>query len=195
MRRISRSAGTHDPRYAGKTDNGDRADGIEERLDIKTAKVADRRTLRFETLAEMHRDLDVLERAHELGTLRRTGNWTEGETFTHLAAFINYGYDGYPKEVSPPWLLAVLFIRPRRAKYLNVGFPAGVKIPGTKKGTIGMEDVPFEVGVATLRGALEKLERVEPPLHSPAFGKMTHEEKIRMGLRHGELHLSFLHPR
>jgi hypothetical protein len=163
-------------------------------MNINTATVNDRRTLRFETLVEMRRDLAALEQAHEKGTLRRTGNWTEGEIFTHLAAFINYGYDGYPKEVSPPWLLAVIFIRPRRTKYLNVGFPAGVKIPGTKKGTVGMEDVPFEDGLARLRGAIDKLEKVDPPLHSPAFGKMTHAEKIRMALRHGELHQSFLHP-
>src|SRR5882757_9833393 len=105
-------------------------------MSIDTGKQADRRKLRFETLPEMRRDLDALDAAHKSGRIRRTGNWTEGEIFTHLAAFINYGYDGYPREVSPPWLLAVLFIRPRRAKYLNVGFPAGVKIPGTKKGTI-----------------------------------------------------------
>jgi hypothetical protein len=163
-------------------------------MSIDTGKQTDRRTLRFETLAEMRRDLDALEASHQRGTIRRSGNWTEGEIFTHLAAFIDFGYDGYPREVSPPWLLAVLFIRPRRAKYLNEGFPAGIRIPRTKHGTIGMERVPFEQGLARLRVAMDRLAKQEPPLASPAFGQMTYDEKIKMALRHGELHLSFLHP-
>jgi hypothetical protein len=163
-------------------------------MSIDTKHATDRRSLRFETIAEMRHDLDLLQAAHARGTLRRTGNWTEGEIFAHLAAFINYGYEGYPKEVSPPWLIAVLLIRPMKNKYLNKGFPAGLRIPGTKQGTIGMEDVPLDVGIARLRAALDRLEQNDPPIHSPAFGKLNHADKIKMALRHGELHQSFLHP-
>jgi hypothetical protein len=142
----------------------------------------------------MRRDLDALETAHDRGTLRRTGNWTEGEIFTHLAAFINYGYDGYPKEVSPPWIVALLFIRWKRSSYLSKGFPTGVRIPGTKQGTIGMEKVSFEEGIARLRQSLDRIEASAAPLPSPAFGRMTHAQQITMQVRHGELHLGFLHP-
>ena len=155
-------------------------------MSIDTGKVKDRRTLRFGTVAEVRRDLDAMETAHKRGTLRCAGNWTPGQIFTHLSAFINFGYDGYPKEVSPPWLLAVIFIRPRRAKYLNKGFPAGVKIPGTKQGTIGMEDVTFEEGIARFRVAHGRLEESPPTVESPAFGPMTYDEKIRMALGHAE---------
>ncbi len=162
-------------------------------MSVDTKRQKDRRKLRFESIADMRRDLDVLEAAHQRGTLRRSGNWTEGEIFTHLEAFINYGYDGYPKQVSPPWML-VMLIRPFRSIFLNKGFPAGVRLPGAEKGTIGPEDVPFEVGIARLRAALDRLEKTDPPIHSPAMGKMSHADKIKMTLRHGELHHSFLHP-
>lgn len=142
----------------------------------------------------MRRDLDAIEASHRRGTLTRTGNWSEGEIFTHLAAFIEYGYDGYPRQVSPPWIIAALFIRPRKKRYLRDGMPAGVKIPGNPRGTTGMEDVPLEQGLSRLRGALDRLEKTDPPVHSPAFGPMTHDEKIALTLRHGELHQGFLMP-
>lgn len=162
-------------------------------MSVDTKRQKDRRVLRFNTIADMRRDLDALEAAHHRGTIRRTGNWTEGEIFTHLAAFINFGYDGYPEEVSPPWLL-VLLMRPFRNRFLNKGFPAGVRIPGVKQGTIGIDDVPFDAGLARLRAALDRLEKVDPPIDSPAFGHLTHAGKIKMTLRHAELHQSFLHP-
>jgi hypothetical protein len=157
-------------------------------------KSAERRNLRFNSIDDLRRDLDAIEQSHAAGTLKRSGNWTEGEIFTHLAAFINYGYEGYPKEVSPPWLLSVLFIRPKRARFLRDGMPAGVRIPGTQRGTIGMESVPFEEGLARFRASLDRLEKTPPPIESPAFGPMSYEDKTRLALRHAELHLGFLHP-
>ena len=56
------------------------------------------------------------------------------------------------------------------------------------------ENVSFEEGVARLRAALARLEKSEPPIESPAFGKLSYDDKIKMNLRHAELHLSFLHP-
>ena len=161
---------------------------------VDTAKSKDRRSLRFQAIRDMRHDLEQIENAHASGSLRRSGNWTEGEILTHLAAFIEFGYNGFPKEVSPPWLLAVLFIRPRRGKYLREGMPAGIKIPGAKRGTVGMEDVPVEKGLGRLREALDRLEKTNPPIESPAFGPMTHDQKIKLALRHAELHLGFLHP-
>lgn len=160
---------------------------------VDTKTTTDRRAVRFERLADLRADLDRLERAHVAGRLRRGGNWTEGQVFTHLAAFIEYGYGGYPKEVSPPWFVRWI-IRLKKREYLSKGMPAGVRIPGTKEGTIGMEDVGFEEGLARYRAAVDRLEQQEPPVESPAFGAMSHGDKVRLQLRHAELHLSFLHP-
>ena len=57
-----------------------------------------------------------------------------------------------------------------------------------------MDDVPFEQGLERLRRALDRLEGTCPARESPAFGPMSREDKVRMNLRHGELHQSFLHP-
>lgn len=161
---------------------------------VDTGKVTDRRKLRFEGIADVRRDLDALEAGHKAGTLRTTGNWMPGEILTHLAAWVNFGYEGYPKDVQPPWFIRWL-IRMKKTAYLRDGFPSGVKIPGTKRGTIGMEDVPFEEGLRRLRAAYGRLEKSEPPIESPAWGRLAYADKIRLQMRHAELHLSFVHPR
>jgi hypothetical protein len=73
--------------------------------------------------------------------------------------------------------------------------PSGVRIPGVKGGTFGIDEVPCEEGASRLRRAIDRLERDQSPPHpSPVFGPMSHDEWIRLNLRHAELHLGFLHP-
>jgi len=163
-------------------------------MTIDTRKVKDRRTLRCSGLADFQRDLDALEAAHKAGTLRKTGNWTPGMIFTHLAAFIDYGYNGYPAEMVPPWFIKPM-IRLMRNRWLAKGFPPGVKIPRIEAGTVGAEDVSFEEGIARLRASIARLEREPQTVQSPAFGLMPHDQAIALTCRHAELHLSFLHPR
>jgi Protein of unknown function (DUF1569) len=162
---------------------------------VDTAKVTDRRTLRFETFADVRRDLDALASAHRAGTLRTAGNWTPGQILSHLAAFMEYPFDGYPPELpSPPKILALL-LRFMKNKYLYKGLPVGVKIPGIPAGTVGQTDAPFDDALKRLRSAIDRLNAVAPAGPNPVFGVMTHDEWKAMNLRHCELHLSFLHPR
>lgn len=157
-----------------------------------TSKIADRRPLRFETLADLRADLATLERAG--GTLRTSGNWTAGQNFSHLAAFIEFAYDGYPPELSnPPWFIKA-FLRLRKRSMLTSGLPAGVNIPGIKGGTVGADDAPAPAALARFRAALDRLERSAPTAPNPVFGPLTHEEWIALHLRHAELHLGFVHP-
>jgi hypothetical protein len=110
----------------------------------------------------------------------------------HLAAWIEYGYDGYPVK-SPPWFIRYI-LRLRLKQMLESGMPRGVKIPGIPGGTVGAEDMPFDQGIARFKKALQRLEaREEAPYDSPAFGKMSHDDRIRLNLRHAELHLGYLH--
>jgi hypothetical protein len=46
---------------------------------------AQRRALHFDTLGDVLRDVDRIVAAERAGTLRRTGNWTVGQTLGHLA--------------------------------------------------------------------------------------------------------------
>ncbi len=160
---------------------------------LDTGKSTDRRPIKYQSLADLRQDLNALEAAHQAGRLRQTGNWTPGQIFTHLAAFINFAYDGYPKALQPPWIIR-MFLRLKTKGYINDRMPAGVRIPGIPTGTVGADDVPFEEGLTRLRAAIDRLDGTPPTIESPAFGPMTHEESKKINLRHAELHLSFLHP-
>lgn len=153
-----------------------------------------RRTLRFNSVDELLREMDRIIAAENAGTLRRTGNWTTGQIFGHLASWINYGYEGFPSGAHPPffvrWIAKLL-----KNKIIHNGMRPGMRIPRTKDGTLGTEVFSTEEGALRLRSALLRLKNREPvKFHSPALGPLTDDERIALQLRHAELHLSFLHP-
>lgn len=154
-------------------------------------KTASRRTLRFQSIDELLLELDQIEAAARHGTLQTTGNWTAGQILSHVAAWIEYGYDGYP--VKPPiWPVRVL-LRFVGRRMLKTGMPAGVRIPGVPQGTVGMDEASIPDATNRLRRALQRMQSGEEALfHSPAFGPLNHEDRILLNLRHAELHLGFM---
>jgi hypothetical protein len=159
---------------------------------IKTRSVKDRRPLRFEKLDEAVRDAEALAEAELAGTLRTTGNWTPGQAIGHLAFWANAPFDGYPEMRPMPWLmkkLTPLF----KKRFLNKGLPAGARIPGVAVGTFGVDAMPTDDALARLRSAFARLASQVPTEPNPIFDHMTHEEWIKLNLRHAELHLSFFH--
>ena len=70
---------------------------------VDTAKVAGRRTLRFESIDQMTAEVDRLVEAERAGRLRRVGNWTLGQTLGHLATWTEYAYTGAP--LKPPFFI------------------------------------------------------------------------------------------
>lgn len=157
-------------------------------IDTKNAK---RRALRFETVDDVLAEVERLVAAEREGWLRRTGNWTLGQTLGHLAAWIDYAYEGYPFRV--PWFIR-FFVRMRMRRYLRRGLDRGVRIPGVAGGTYGIEELSTEEGERRLRAALERL-RSEPARYdSPVFYPLSEEDRLALNLRHAELHLGFLHP-
>lgn len=159
-------------------------------MTVNTQKV-ERRHLRFDNLQQLRDELDRIERADQEGKLTAIGNWSPGQILSHVAAWIAYGWDGYPVK-SPPffvkWILKLL-----RGKYMKNGMPSGVKIPGVEGGTTGQDTIALSEGVARLRNCIDRLERGElAKFDSPAFGPMNHQDRITFNLRHAELHLSFL---
>lgn len=150
-----------------------------------------RRVLRFESIADLLEELDRIEAADRSGRLRATGGWTVGQILSHVAAWIDYAYDGYP--VKPPpffirWILRWMFRR-----MLRDGMRPGVRIPGVRGGTTGAALIDTPLGISKLRTSLERLARREPAkFSSPAFGEMSDDDRIQLTLRHAELHLSFL---
>ncbi|HEY6563602.1 MAG TPA: DUF1569 domain-containing protein [Pirellulaceae bacterium] len=158
---------------------------------VDTAKVNARRALRFATVGDLLTELDRLESADRAGSLRTLGNWTPGQIFGHLAAWIEYGYVGFPMG-RPPWFIRWL-LRRKGKKMLREGMPAGVRIPFTEHGTYGTEVLSTSDGLTRLRAALDRLQQGEPPkFDSPAFGPLSPADRLQIHLRHAELHLGFL---
>lgn len=161
---------------------------------IDTRKVNDRRKLRFESFDEAIRDADALAAAERDGTLRQLGNWKLGQAIGHIAFWANAPFDGYPQAPPLPWLLrmiATLF----KNFFLNKRIPAGGRIPSIPAGTFGVDVIPTDEAVASLRRAFDRLAAQQPTHPNPVFGELTHQEWIKLNLRHAELHLSFFHPR
>ncbi len=157
---------------------------------INTRK-AQRRTLRFDTIAQLREELARLEAANAAGTLKTTGNWSVGQILGHLAAWIDYAYDGYP--MSPPlWVRAMG--RLMKPFVTGMSMPPGVRIYGAPAGTYGGENLEFAEGLRRMRAALDRLEKSAPTRPSPMFGRFSHEGWKRLNLNHAALHLGYVHP-
>jgi len=154
-------------------------------------KQAERRSLSFRSFDEVKGDLEALERAHERGTLRHTGNWTPGEVFDHCAIFMGCALDGFPGRA--PWAVRVLAsLLFKRGAVSGKSPPPGF---GTAPFLLPREGVSFADGLTALRGQIARLDAGEQFTHpSGLFGKLTHDQWVKIQLGHTALHLSFLHP-
>ena len=152
-----------------------------------------RRTLRFETIDDALAEADRLVSAERDGRLTQRGNWPLGQMLGHLATWANFAQDGYPPEVHPP-LPVRLILRLFRNRILTKGMMPGIKVGRVPGGTLGMEPMSVDDGVARYHAAMQRLKTTAPKIPNPAFGPLTHEQWIQLNLRHAELHFSFLHP-
>ena len=157
---------------------------------IDTKKVAERRQLRFENFGEALADAERLAAAEAGGSLRQHGNWKLGQALGHVAAWASFPFEGYPEMRRPPWAVRKVFAL-LKPWFLNRTFPAGISIPHAPGGTYATEEIPTEEALARLRKAYARLESQMPAEPNPAVGPLTHDEWIKMNLRHAELHQSF----
>ena len=158
---------------------------------VNTAKVADRRLLRFESIDEVLTEMDRLVEAERAGRLRRVGNWTLGQTLGHLACWAEYSYTGAPLKV--PFFIRWI-LRLRKRAFLYGPMKAGVRIPGVEGGTLATEPMALEEAQGRMRRIMERLKSEAPTAKNPIFGVLTHEEWTALHLRHAELHLGFFIP-
>jgi hypothetical protein len=160
---------------------------------VNTKKVKDRRRLRFEDFAAALQDADSLVDAERRGALRTTGNWTLGQALGHIAFWVRAPLDGYPPTPTPPFILR-LIIPLMKSYFLNKGLPAGARLPGVAGGTVGIEPMDTDRALAELRTAYDRLSHETPAKLNPVLGKLSHDDWIKLNLRHAELHQSFFHP-
>jgi hypothetical protein len=152
-----------------------------------------RRQLSFAALDDVIRDAErLLAKGYD-----KAGNWDLAQVCSHLAAWMRFPMDGFPKVplVLRPlvWFVRATVGKKMRAKVLAEGFsPGGRTMPQTVSPSGG--DVT--AAVAELKEAAERLKAFTGPIHpSPLFGAMTKDEAVRLQLKHCEHHLSFLVPR
>jgi hypothetical protein len=158
----------------------------------KTQSPVQHRQLRFQTIEELLAEIDRIESAAQTGELESVGNWTPGQVLAHIAAWVDYGWDGYPVK-SPPFFIKWIFVR-MAGRIIKRGMKPGAKIPGVREGTFGQEKISVEAGLDRVRRAFGRLQAGEvAKFDSPAFGPLSHEDRTQLNLRHAELHLGFLH--
>jgi hypothetical protein len=158
---------------------------------VDTARIAGRRTLRFETIDQMMAEVDRLVEAERAGRLRHVGNWTLGQALGHLTTWAEYAFTGPP--LKPPFWVKWM-MRMRKRKFLSEPMGPGVKIPGVEGGTLGTAPMPVDEALGRLRRATDRLKAECPAIPNIIFGPLKHEEWIALNLRHAELHLGFLVP-
>ena len=156
-------------------------------MSIDTAKVANRRHLRFNTLDDILADVDRLAQ----GKVRALGNWSPGQILKHLATVMNGSIDGLP--LKAPWFIRVaakLF----KNRFLTKPMPAGFALPKAAAAHLVPGDTSWEEGLLAIRTAIQRMKTDPQRKPSPYLGELTHAQWDQLHCRHSELHLSFLVP-
>lgn len=155
---------------------------------VKTRKVAGRRSLHFDTLSDILREVESLDGSAHTAM----GNWTPAQIVQHLTKVIRMALDGI--EYRAPWPIPII-MRLFKKSMLSKPMKPGFNLPGRFRVLEPDEDVNWEDAVAALRtviGEIKNGRRIDKP--SPLFGPMRHEEWVDLHCRHAELHLSFIAP-
>lgn len=153
-----------------------------------------RRNLRFNSLDEVVADVENLRvRGYEKG-----GNWNVAQVAGHLANWLGYPVNGFPKA----GCLVGGFLGLMRAtvgkKLLRQTLVSGSMRAG---GQTMPESVPAATddeaaAVAQLNEAVRRFkEHAGEYYPSPLFGRLTRDEALQLQLIHCAHHLSFLVPR
>ena len=155
---------------------------------IETAKVKERRQLRFESLDDI---LAEVERLAKCKDVRAIGNWSSGQVLQHLAMTMNNSIDGFPRFVPLPvrWMLRLFMKR----RFLTQPMPPGFRLPA-KAGNMLPLPTTWETALVNFRRAMQRVKAEMRRAPHPAFGPMTVDEWEQIHCRHSELHLGFLLP-
>jgi hypothetical protein len=153
----------------------------------------ERRKLSFASLGEVVADAEgLLAKGYD-----RAGNWDLAQVCEHLAEWMRFPLDGFPKLplIMRPlaWVVRSLFGKAIKRRVMAEGFKPGTPtIPGTAFPPGGDPGK----AVARLKAAAGRFEAHDGPVRpSPLFGATTKEEARRLQLEHCDHHLSFLIPR
>ncbi|MCI0703968.1 MAG: DUF1569 domain-containing protein [Planctomycetia bacterium] len=160
---------------------------------MSTAIKPERRKLSFASLDEVVADAEnLLAKGYD-----RAANWDLAQVCSHLAEWMRFPIDGFPKVplVLRPvfWLMRVTVGKKMRTKILTDGFDAGGR---TMPQTVFQPGGDATAAVAKLKEVAERFKaHTGPIVPSPLFGPMTKDEALQLQLKHCAHHLSFLVPK
>ncbi|MBY0460717.1 MAG: DUF1569 domain-containing protein [Gemmataceae bacterium] len=161
---------------------------------MSTATKPERRTLRFATLDEAVADAEnLLAKGYD-----RAGNWDLAQVCFHLAEWMRYPVEGFPRIpllLRPVmWLMRNTLAGPALRKAIEKGeMPTGQPTLTQSLATPGGDHA---AAVAKLKEAVERFKAYKGPYQpSPLLGVLDTDTALKVQLLHCAHHLSFLIPR
>ena len=153
-----------------------------------------RRKLEFATFDDVIREVQSLQ----AGGYLATGKWNLAQICGHLAEWLRFPLDGYPKSILPirlmMWVMRHTTAPGQLRKVLETkSWPAGTPtIPQTVPGVDAETDA---AAVQKLSAAIDRFQKHEGEFQpSPLFGKLDRDRMTQLQLIHCAHHLSFLVP-
>lgn len=151
----------------------------------------ERRRLKFQDLQDAVREAEALH----AGGYRRLGKWDLSQACGHLADWLTFPVDGFPKipfYFRPTMFLVRNMIAPAMLrKTLATGeMPGGAPTMPATVPTPGGDEAK---ALARFRRAVERFQAHKGPYHpSPMFGQTSREDTTRIHLIHCAHHLGYL---
>lgn len=153
-----------------------------------------RRSLSFNDLDDAVREVESLQASG----YDCAGNWNLAQTCGHLAEWMRFPLDGFPRSPFPVrvglWVMGVMFARRKLRKTLAAN---SMRAGGpTLRETIPPPDEDEAEAVERLRETVQRFKSHRGPFQSsPLFGDLDRETAMRLQILHCAHHLSFLVPR
>lgn len=153
-----------------------------------------RRTLKFDTLDAAVADAEnLLAEGYD-----KTGQWSLGQCCGHLADWLGFAMDGFPRAPMPIRMMlwtARHTIGPAKLKQYLANGDMGTGKP-TMPQSVPAAGGDDAAGVAKLRETVDRANRFAgTPLPSPLFGPMDRDTWVKLNCVHAAHHLSFLVPK
>ena len=152
------------------------------------------RSIRLATLDDVSTEI---ERLHRSG-YQQAGKWNLSQTCEHLADWMSFPMDGFPK-MSFAVSLFLGAMRTVRGKAMMHKFIEEQSMPPnqpTIPQTVHAETGDEGASMARLQAMIRRLEEHRGTIHpSPLFGAMNRQELIALQMGHCNHHLNFLVPK
>ena len=153
-----------------------------------------RRSLKFASLDDAVADAERLLAAG----YDRARQWSLGQCCGHIASWLGYAMDGFPKPPAPLRMLMWVLRHTVGPGALTRVLANGEMKPGlpTSPQSVPAPTPDDAAGVAKLKETVARVNAFAgTPLPSPFFGPMDRDTWVRLNCVHAAHHLSFLTPK